>query len=337
MEKRKLGGQGLQVSAIGFGCMGLTGAYGPLAQEVDPISLVHAALDLGYTLFDTAPIYGGGSNEALLGRALAGRRQQVVLSTKFGFVLKDGRIEGVDGGAEHIRASVENSLRELQTDVIDILFQHRVDPKVPIEETVLAMSDLVKAGKVRYLGLSEASAATIRRAHAVHPISAVQSEYSLLERGLENDVAPLCRQLGIGLMPFSPLGRGLVSGKLRAAAELPKSDYRRLDPRYQGQNYQRNQALAEQLVELAKQLGCSASQLALAWLLAQNESLVPLVGTTRAATLAENADAASLRLDVESLQTLGRLFAPGAAAGERYPESMMRFVDRSGESGNASA
>lgn len=328
MEKRLLGNQGLEVSAIGFGCMGLTGAYGPLAQEVDPMGLVHAALDLGYTLFDTAPIYGGGSNEALLGRALKGRRDSVVLSTKFGFVLKDGRIEGVDGGAQHIRASVENSLRELQTDVIDILFQHRVDPNTPIEDTVAAMAELVKQGKVRYLGLSEASAATIRRAHAVHPISAVQSEYSLLERGLEEQVAPLCRQLGIGLMPFSPLGRGLVSGKLRAASELPKSDYRRLDPRYQGENYQRNQALAQQLANMAQELGCSASQLALAWLLAQNENLAPLVGTTRLATLAENAAAASLRLDASALQKLDDLFAPGTAAGERYPESMMRFVDR---------
>lgn len=328
MEKRQLGKQGLEVSAIGFGCMGLTGAYGPLAQEVDPVGLVHAALDLGYTLFDTAPIYGGGGNEALVGRALKGRREQVIISTKFGFVLKDGRIEGVAGDAEHIRSSVENSLRELQTDVIDILFQHRVDPHTPIEETVGAMADLVKAGKVRYLGLSEASAATIRRAHAVHPIAAVQSEYSLLERGLEQQVAPLCRELGIGLMPFSPLGRGLVSGKLRAASELPKSDYRRLDPRYQGENYQRNQALAEQLGNMAQDLGCSASQLALAWLLAQNENLAPLVGTTKLGTLAENAAAASLRLDESALQKLGSLFAPGTAAGERYPESMMRFVDR---------
>lgn len=329
MKKRNLGKQGLQVSAIGFGCMGLSGTYGPLAQDIDPISLVHQALDLGYTLFDTAPIYGGGSNEALLGSALAGRREQVVLSTKFGFALKDGRIDGVDSSPAHIRQSVEHSLRELRTDVIDILFQHRVDPQVPIEETVGAMAELVTAGKVRFLGLSEASAATIRRAHAVHPISAVQSEYSLLERGLEQEILPVCRELGIGQMPFSPLGRGLISGKLRAAAELPKADYRRLDPRYQGDNYQHNQALASQLDAMARQLGHSASQLALAWLLAQDASLAPLVGTTRASTLTENAAAADITLDTATLRALDQLFATGATAGERYPQSMMRFVDRS--------
>jgi aryl-alcohol dehydrogenase-like predicted oxidoreductase len=226
---------------------------------------------------------------------------------------------------------VENSLRELQTDVIDILFQHRVDPDVPIEDTVGAMADLVKAGKVRYLGLSEASAATIRRAHAVHPISAVQSEYSLLERALEAQILPLCRELGIGLMPFSPLGRGLVSGKLRAAAELPKSDYRRLDPRYQGEYYERNQALAQELSAMASARGMTASQLALAWALAQEPGLVPLVGTTKALTLAENASAAALHLDQATQATLDRLFAPGSAAGERYPESMMRWVDKTGE------
>lgn len=336
MKKRNLGSQGLEVSAIGFGCMGLTGAYGPLAQELDPVSLVHQALDLGYTLFDTAPIYGGGSNESLLGRALAGKRQQAVISTKFGFAFKDGRIAGVDSSPAHIRQSVENSLRELGTDVIDILFQHRVDPAVPIEETVGAMSELVAAGKVRYLGLSEASASTLRRAHAVHPISALQSEYSLLERSLEAQLIPLCQELGVGLMPFSPLGRGLVSGKLRAAAELPKSDYRRLDPRYQGENYERNQALADDLASMASQRGISASQLALAWLLAKQSSLAPLVGTTRAATLKENAGAAGLQLDAATMQALDQLFAPGVAAGERYPESMMRWVDKDeGQNGGA--
>ena len=329
MEQRKLGSCGLQVSAIGFGCMGLTGAYGPLAQDIDPVGLVHRALELGYTLFDTAPIYGGGSNEALLGRALQGRRDQVVLSTKFGFVLKDARIERVDGRAGHIRESVEASLRHLQTDHIDILFQHRVDPDTPIEETVDAMAALVREGKVRYLGLSEASASTIRRAHAVHPISAVQSEYSLLERGLEDKVLPACRELGIGIMPFSPLGRGLVSGLARAAADLPKSDYRRIDPRYQGENYERNMALVRQLADLAADLQITPSQLALAWLLSREDNLVPLVGTTKPATLAENAAAAQVKLDAAIVERLNTLFAPRVAAGERYPQSMMRFVDQS--------
>jgi aryl-alcohol dehydrogenase-like predicted oxidoreductase len=329
MKKRKLGTQGMQVSALGFGCMGLTGAYGPLADKVDGEALVHEALDLGYTLFDTAPIYGAFANEELLGRALRGRRDEIVLSTKFGLVMKDGRLDHVDGSASHIIESVEDSLRRLQTDRIDILFQHRVDPTVPIEETVLAMQKLVQQGKVRYLGLSEASAATIRRAHAVHPVTAVQSEYSLIERGIEDKIWPVCRELGIGLMPFSPLGRGLISGATRSAAELPKSDYRRLDPRYQGENYEQNMARVRQLGEIARELGHTSSQLALAWLLARQAQPVPLIGTTRSSTLAENAAAPDLELPAEVIERLDALFAPHSAAGERYPASMMRFVDAS--------
>ncbi|MDB5797946.1 MAG: aldo/keto reductase [Paucimonas sp.] len=327
MKQRTLGRQGMRVSALGFGCMGLTGAYGALAEAVEPVRLVHAAIDAGYTLFDTAPIYGGGSNEALLGRAVQGKREQVVLSTKFGLVLKDGRIDATDSSPAAVVASVEASLAQLKTDYIDILFQHRVDPAVPIEETVGAMARLVEQGKVRYLGLSEASAATLRRAHAVHPITALQSEYSLLERGLEARLLPLTRELGIGLMPFSPLGRGLVAGTPRPAQERDRSDYRRLDPRYQGENYERNMALVRGLGEIAQGLGFAASQVALAWLLQREDDLAPLVGITRLATLEINRIATEITLPCDVVQKLDALFAPDAVSGERYPASMMRFVD----------
>ncbi|WP_151448307.1 aldo/keto reductase [Lacisediminimonas profundi] len=327
MKTRTLGSQGLKVSALGYGCMSLTGAYGATAGRPQAEHLIHAAIDLGYTLFDTAPIYGGMANEELLGSILQGKRDQVLLSTKFGLVLENGRIDRTDSRPETIRESVEASLMRLKTDHIDILFQHRVDPAVPIEETVGEMGRLVAQGKVRYLGLSEASAANIRRAHAIHPISAVQSEYSLLERGVEERVIPTIRELGIGLMPFSPLGRGLIGGAQKAAADLPKSDYRRLDPRYQGENYEHNMNLVQQLASLAQTRGITPAQLALAWILHKNEDIVPLIGTLRLEAIRENEQATAIELTPEMMDRLDALFAVNAVSGVRYPPSMMRFVD----------
>jgi aryl-alcohol dehydrogenase-like predicted oxidoreductase len=327
MARRKLGRQGLEVSAIGLGCMGMSQFYGT-PDDAESRSTIWRALDLGVTFFDTAEAYGPYTNEELLGRTLAGRRDDVVIATKFGFRLEGKRQVGVDSRPEHVREAVEGSLRRLGTDRIDLLYQHRVDPAVPIEDTVGAMAELVRQGKVRYLGLSEAGEATIRRAHAVHPISALQSEYSLWERNLEPRILPLLRELGIGLVPFSPLGRGFLSGTARRGEEYPESDYRRTDPRFQGENYEANVRAAAAVRELAQRKGATPAQVALAWVLHRGEDVVPIPGTKRRSFLEENAAAVALKLGAEELAAVERAFPQGRAAGERYTPERARFIDR---------
>ena len=296
MRKRTLGRSGLEVSAIGLGCMGMSYAYGPAGDRREMIALIRAAVDRGVTLFDTAEIYGPYTNEELLGEALAPVRERVVIATKFGFSLVDGRQSGLDSRPEHIAAVAEASLRRLRTDRIDLFYQHRVDPAVPIEDVVGAMADLVREGKVRFLGLSEASEETIRRAHATHPISALQSEYSVWERNLEPAIIPLLRELGIGLVPFSPLGRGFLTGTARRAEEYPQGDYRRGDPRFQAANFDANMRGASVVRQLAEEEGATPSQIALAWLLHKGKDLVPIPGTKRRRFLEEDVAAAGLTL-----------------------------------------
>ncbi len=328
MQQRSLGRQGLQVSALGLGCMGMSWAYGA-SDEREAIATIRRALDLGVTFFDTAEVYGPYANERLLARALGADRERVVIATKFGFRIVDGRIEGLDGRPENVRRACEASLERLGTDRIDLLYQHRVDPDVPIEETVGAMAALVQAGKVRFLGLSEASAATLGRAQAVHPISVLQSEYSLFERGLESSVLPACRRLGIGLVPYSPLGRAFLAGKARRAEDYSdRSDFRAGLPRFQGGNFDHNLRLVESLGAIADGLGATPAQVALAWLLQQGEDIVPIPGTKRRRWLEENVAAAALELPSDTLARLGQLFAPGAVAGERYSPAHLRYLDR---------
>ena len=324
---RKLGTRGLEVSALGLGCMGMSQSYG-IPDDRESLATLHRALELGITLFDTAEAYGPFTNEALVGRALQGRRDRVVLATKFGFRLEGNQLTGTDSRPEHIREVVEGSLRRLRTDRIDLLYQHRVDPVVPIEDVVGTMADLVGEGKVRYLGLSEAGEATIRRAHAVHPISALQSEYSLWERNLEGDLLPLLRQLGIGLVAFSPLGRGFLTGTARRAEEYPAGDYRRGDPRFQGANFDANTRAASVVQALARRRGATPSQVALAWLLHKGEDIVPIPGTKRRGYLEENVAAAALALGAEEIAELDRALPPQTVAGPRYNERMMAFIDR---------
>jgi aryl-alcohol dehydrogenase-like predicted oxidoreductase len=328
MAIRPLGTQGLEVSALGLGCMGMNWAYGP-ADEVESIATIRRALDLGITFFDTAEVYGPYDNERLLGRALGADRANVVVATKFGFRIEpDRRMSGVDGTPENVRRVCDASLQRLGTDYIDLFYQHRVDPDVPIEETVGAMAELVRAGKVLYLGLSEASASTLERAHRVHPISALQSEYSLFERGVEAEVLPTCRRLGIGLVPYSPLGRGLLTGTVPRAEDYDAGDFRAALPRFQGENYERNLQLVDALHEVARRHEATAARVALAWLLGQGEDIAPIPGTKRRRWLEDNVGATSLALTDEDLEDLGRAFAPGAVAGERYAASHMRFLDR---------
>ncbi|MFL5534402.1 MAG: aldo/keto reductase, partial [Gemmatimonadales bacterium] len=283
LSQRNLGSQGLRVSALGLGCMGMSQSYGTAEErdERESIATIHRALELGCSFLDTAEVYGPFINEELVGRAIRGKRNQVVLATKFGFRIEGGKITGLDSRPSHIREAVEGSLRRLGTDRIDLLYQHRVDPEVPIEEVVGTMADLVNQGKVRFLGLSEAGEHTIRRAHAVHPISALQSEYSLWERNLEPRIIPLLRELGIGLVPFSPLGRGFLTGTAKRAEEYPEGDYRRGDPRYQGENYDANMRAASEVQKLARTKGATSGQIALAWLLHKGSDLVPIPGTKR--------------------------------------------------------
>ena len=330
MNTRQLGRQGLTVSALGLGCMGMSHAYGTPEDKDDneSIATIHRALELGVTFFDTAEIYGPFKNEELLGRALKGRRDAVVIATKFGFDIKDGKMVGTDSRPEHIRAVVEASLQRLQTDHIDLLYQHRVDRNVPIEDVVGMMAALVKAGKVRYLGLSEAGETTIRRAHAVHPISALQSEYSLWERNLEPRIIPLLRELGIGLVPFSPLGRGFLTGTPQRAETYPKSDIRHRDPRMQGANFDTNLRLADAVRALATDRQATPGQVALAWLLHQGDDVVPIPGTKRRRYLEENVAAAALSLSADELQQLDRALPRGGTVGPRYNEEMMALVDR---------
>jgi len=329
MQKRKLGSQGLEVSAIGLGCMGMSQSYGP-ADETESIATLHRAIELGCTFLDTAEVYGPYRNEELLGRALKGRRNEVTLATKFGFRLKDGKQVGTerDSRPQTIRSAVEGSLKRLATDHIDLIYQHRVDPTVPMEDVAATVAELVKEGKVRYFGLSEAGVANIRRAHAVLPVSAVQSEYSLWERNLEADVIPALKELGIGLVPFSPLGRGFLTGTAQRAESYAEGDFRRGDPRFQGANFDANMAAAKLVQDLAAAKGVKPGQLALAWLLAQGDFIVPIPGTKRESYLLENIAAASIRLDPADRAALTGALSPEVIAGLRYGEMHMSLVDR---------
>ncbi|GAC1423241.1 MAG: aldo/keto reductase [Ktedonobacteraceae bacterium] len=329
MQKRTLGKSNLEVSALGLGCMGMSTSYGP-ADEMESIATIHRAIELGCTFLDTAEVYGPYTNEELLGRALKGRRDDVTLATKFGFRIENGKQVGTDRDSrpEHIRRVVEDSLRRLQTDRIDLLYQHRVDPAVPMEEVAGTVGELVKEGKVRFFGLSEAGVANIRRAHAVHPVSALQSEYSLWERNLEADVLPVLRELGIGLVPFSPLGRGFLAGEVKRAEEYPDGDFRRGDPRYQGENFDANMRAAEAVREVARSLGVKPGQVALAWLLHKGPNIVPIPGTKRVKYLEENVAAASVSLDAAQMSTLDDALAPGKVSGPRYNPTVMSMVDR---------
>jgi aryl-alcohol dehydrogenase-like predicted oxidoreductase len=331
MQTRKLGSTHLEVSAIGLGCMGMSQSYGTAEErdERESIATIHRALELGVTFLDTAEAYGHFANEELLGRALAGRRDRVVLATKFGFTYDEqGAIAGRDSRPEHIHEAVEGSLRRLQTDHIDLLYQHRVDPAVPIEDVVGAMAGLVRAGKVRFLGLSEAGERTLRRAHAVHPISALQSEYSLWERNLEPRILPVLRELGIGLVPFAPLGRGFLTGSVKRAEEYGEGDFRRNDPRYQGANFDANMAAAAAVRELAARKGATAGQVALAWLLHKGPDIVPIPGTKRRRYLEENVAAAAITLDREDMAALDAALRPENVSGPRYNAKQMAQVDR---------
>ena len=327
LPKRKLGAQGLEVSALGLGCMGMSQSYGD-ADENESVATIHRALDLGVTFFDTAEAYGPYRNEELLGKTLAGRRKDVVIATKFGFRIVDGKMNGVDSRPEHVREALEGSLSRLRTDYVDLFYQHRVDPTVPIEDVVGAMSELVREGKVRFLGLSEAGESTIRRAHAVHPISALQSEYSLWERNLEARIIPVLRELHIGLVPFAPLGRGFLAGNVRRAEEYPEGDFRRDDPRFSGKNFDANMRAAEVVRDVARRKGATPAQVALAWLLHKGDRLVPIPGTKRRKYLEENVAAAGLALSAAEIAELDRALAPGKVAGPRYNEQLMATIDR---------
>lgn len=330
MHLRKLGTQGLEVSAIGLGTMGMAGVagmgdmYGP-TDDAESIATIHRALDLGVNFFDTAEIYGPYANEQLLGRGLAGHRDRAIVATKFGFRIEDGRMAGVDGRPENVRRAIDGSLERLGVGHIDLWYQHRRDRDVPIEETVGAMAEQVRAGKVRFLGLSEVGAATLARAHAVHPITALQSEYSLWERGIEGDVLATCRALGIGIVPYSPLGRGFLTGQVPKPETLGAGDYRRLDPRFTGDNYDRNMAIVRAVARVAAQYGATPAQVALAWLLHQGDDVVPIPGTKRRTWLEANVAAVDLALTPADLATLAAL---QPTAGERYTARGMASIER---------
>ncbi|HTQ45169.1 MAG TPA: aldo/keto reductase [Polyangiaceae bacterium] len=331
MQKRRLGKHGPEVSALGLGCMGMSFAYGTREErdERESIATIQRAVELGVTFFDTAEAYGPYANEELLARALEGRRDEVVIATKFGFRFDDqGAIAGVDSRPGHVREAVEGSLRRLKTDRIDLLYQHRVDREVPIEDVVGAMAALVREGKVRWLGLSEAGEDTLRRAHAVHPIAALQSEYSLWERNLEPRIVPLLRELGIGLVPFAPLGRGFLTGAVKRAEEYPEGDYRRGDPRYQGENFEANVRAASAVRELAAGKGAAPGQIALAWLLHKGPDVVPIPGTKRRSYLEENVAAADIALSAEEMLTLDAALSPENVSGPRYNPRQAAMVDR---------
>jgi aryl-alcohol dehydrogenase-like predicted oxidoreductase len=327
MMKRKLGRQGLEVSALGLGCMGMSQSYG-VPDDHASIATIHRAVELGVTLFDTAEVYGPYTNEELLGRALKGRRDHVVIATKFGFRIENGKLVGPDSRPERVRDAAEASLRRLGTDHIDLFYQHRVDPAVPIEDVVGAMAQLVREGKVRFLGLSEAGEQTIRRAHAVHPISALQSEYSFWERNLEPRIIPLLREVGIGLVPYCPLGRGFLTGTAKRAEEYPEGDFRRGDPRFQGEKFDANMRAVSLVRELAAQKGATPGQVALAWLLHRGDDIVPIPGTKRRSYLEENLGALEVKLTAEDMVQLDVLLPEGKTAGERYAPHMARFIDR---------
>lgn len=329
MRTTKLDTAGPTISVMGLGCMGMSDFYGENEGGEDPVSVIHRAIELGINFLDTADMYGVGKNEELVGRAIRDRHDKVVLATKFGNErAADGTFVGVNGKPEYVRSACEASLKRLGVDMIDLYYQHRVDPNTPIEDTVGAMAELVKQGKVRYLGMSEAAPETLRRAVKVHPIAALQTEYSLWTRDVEAEVLPTCRELGVTFVAYSPLGRGFLAGRFRKPEELDQSDWRRHNPRFQGENIERNLELVDEIERFAAKKQCTPGQLALAWLLAQGQDVVPIPGTRKISRLEENAEAADVLLSEDDLSQLDKLFPPGAAAGTRYPEAAMKALNR---------